>query len=270
MSYILDSLRKAQQHRQVPDNDGSSDSAPTANPSGTSLALVPVLILSAVVAASTTVLAVLLMADNDSQPAIIAEKNSPTVDTQSDSAVLTDNGFVSLVEKPARYQSNHFSNRDTRRSNDVRPLHQELVSSRKEPDLGANDSTVVTHLKSDTSHVIHLTNATTPSLPATGSTDANLTRATADQPTTTTNSINVNALSDTANYYELRAQGIKLPDLKIELHLYADDRARRFAFINKQKYREGESIEQGLVVESITPQGVIINQNGRRFALTRN
>jgi len=56
-----------------------------------------------------------------------------------------------------------------------------------------------------------------------------------------------------------------LPDLEMSAHFYSSNRSRRFIFIGSLSYSEGDSIgPNGPVVEEITPEGAIINNNGVR------
>jgi general secretion pathway protein B len=66
---------------------------------------------------------------------------------------------------------------------------------------------------------------------------------------------------------DLIAQGNPLPDLRLDLHVYAANPAERFVFINMRKLREGESLPEGVRVEQITPDGVDLSYQGKRFAL---
>jgi general secretion pathway protein B len=60
----------------------------------------------------------------------------------------------------------------------------------------------------------------------------------------------------------------QLPDsLKLDVHVYANLPAERFVLVNLQKYREGETLREGPVLEEITPQGVILSFRGQRFEL---
>ena len=60
-----------------------------------------------------------------------------------------------------------------------------------------------------------------------------------------------------------------LPVLNLDLHIYADDPAQRAAFINGRRYREGDSLPDGVVVESITTDGAVLRHRGQRFLLPR-
>jgi general secretion pathway protein B len=60
-----------------------------------------------------------------------------------------------------------------------------------------------------------------------------------------------------------------VPEMHIDLHVYADNPQERFVFVNKRKYREGETLQEGPRVEEITRNGVVLSQHGRRFILPR-
>jgi general secretion pathway protein B len=68
---------------------------------------------------------------------------------------------------------------------------------------------------------------------------------------------------------ELTAAG-GAPALNLDLHVYATNAAERMAFINGRKYREGDTLAEGAVVRQITPDGVVLEMNGRRFLLGRD
>jgi general secretion pathway protein B len=69
---------------------------------------------------------------------------------------------------------------------------------------------------------------------------------------------------------EVLAQGNALPDLRLDLHVYAVNPAERFVFINMRKLREGESLPEGVRVDEITQNGVELSFRGRRFAIAGN
>jgi general secretion pathway protein B len=60
-----------------------------------------------------------------------------------------------------------------------------------------------------------------------------------------------------------------VPTLSLDLHVYSTKPAERMAFINAHKYREGDQLQEGPVVRQITPEGVILEMNGRKFLLSR-
>ncbi len=70
---------------------------------------------------------------------------------------------------------------------------------------------------------------------------------------------------------QLKAAGlVSVAELRVDMHVYAGDAAKRFVFINMKKYREGERLVEGPTIEQITPDGVIMVQQGNRFRLDRD
>jgi general secretion pathway protein B len=77
-------------------------------------------------------------------------------------------------------------------------------------------------------------------------------------------------VGDLASFEELRARGeLILPDLHLDLHVYADRPQDRFVVVNMTRYREGAVLAEGPVVRQILPSGVVLEQNGTRFFLPR-
>lgn len=66
---------------------------------------------------------------------------------------------------------------------------------------------------------------------------------------------------------EMLAGGV--PELRLELHVFSNVPAERFAFINSRKYREGDTLQEGPRVDEITRDGVVLDFRGRRFLLPR-
>jgi general secretion pathway protein B len=60
-----------------------------------------------------------------------------------------------------------------------------------------------------------------------------------------------------------------LPELSVDLHIYAADPAKRAVFINGRRYTQGDSITEGPRVEEITRDGAVLNYRGQRFLLPR-
>ncbi len=61
--------------------------------------------------------------------------------------------------------------------------------------------------------------------------------------------------------------GLNVPQLRLDLHVYDPDPASSFVFVNMQKLKQGDSFDQGVRVESITPDGAILSYRGVRFLL---
>ena len=69
---------------------------------------------------------------------------------------------------------------------------------------------------------------------------------------------------------ELRLNGtLQLPELHIDIHVFSQNPADRFVFINMAKHREQSQLEEGPVVREITADGVILQYQGRSFLLSR-
>ncbi len=69
---------------------------------------------------------------------------------------------------------------------------------------------------------------------------------------------------------ELRVTGaLQITDLHLDIHVYSDDPAERFVFINMVKHRERSRLDEGPVVNEITPDGVILDYEGMTFLLPR-
>ena len=69
---------------------------------------------------------------------------------------------------------------------------------------------------------------------------------------------------------EVLAQGAQLPELRLDLHVYDVDPAKRFVFINMRKLREGETLPEGVQLEAVTPTGARLSYRGQQFTLDRN
>jgi general secretion pathway protein B len=60
-----------------------------------------------------------------------------------------------------------------------------------------------------------------------------------------------------------------LPELHLDVHVYATKSADRFVYINMRKYHEGGRLQEGPAVERIRRDGVVLNYQGLRFLLPR-
>jgi general secretion pathway protein B len=64
--------------------------------------------------------------------------------------------------------------------------------------------------------------------------------------------------------------GQTLPDLHLDVHVYATRSADRFVYINMRKYRERAVLPEGITVERIRRDGVVLSYEGLRFLLPRH
>ena len=70
---------------------------------------------------------------------------------------------------------------------------------------------------------------------------------------------------------ELRLNGtLTLPELHVDIHVYSEVPEDRFVFINMNKHNEGSRLVEGPLVEEITTDGVVLNQNGTLFLVPRD
>ena len=76
--------------------------------------------------------------------------------------------------------------------------------------------------------------------------------------------------SQLPNWYELPATFRSKLDLpRLDLHAYSEEPQNRFILVNLQKYREGERLESGLVLEEILPDGMVMSYQGERFLVDK-
>lgn len=61
-----------------------------------------------------------------------------------------------------------------------------------------------------------------------------------------------------------------LPALHLDLHVFAQRPKDRFVMINLERLGEGDSLPNGVQVEAIRPDGVVLSYHGTRFLLPRN
>ncbi len=69
--------------------------------------------------------------------------------------------------------------------------------------------------------------------------------------------------------YQEAAAKHSIPPLHMDLHVYAPDPRKRFVLINSKRLLEGESLPEGVRVDSITSDGVILSCRGVQFMLER-
>jgi general secretion pathway protein B len=61
-----------------------------------------------------------------------------------------------------------------------------------------------------------------------------------------------------------------VPALNLDLHVYSTKPAERMVFVNSRKYREGDTLQEGPVVQLITPDGAILEFHGNKFLLSKD
>jgi general secretion pathway protein B len=60
-----------------------------------------------------------------------------------------------------------------------------------------------------------------------------------------------------------------LPELHLDVHVFATRPAERFVYVNMRKYHEGATLQEGPTIERIRRDGVILRYQGLRFLLPR-
>jgi general secretion pathway protein B len=60
-----------------------------------------------------------------------------------------------------------------------------------------------------------------------------------------------------------------LPELRLDLHIYATLPQQRAVFINGRRYGEGDTLPEGAEVQAITTDGAVLRYRGLRFLLPR-
>jgi general secretion pathway protein B len=66
---------------------------------------------------------------------------------------------------------------------------------------------------------------------------------------------------------DLQGRGIALPPLLLNLHVYDDAPTQRYVMLNGRRLAEGEFTPDGIKVETITEDGVVLEARGQRFLL---
>lgn len=54
------------------------------------------------------------------------------------------------------------------------------------------------------------------------------------------------------------------PQITVQVHVYNADAAKRWAMIDGNRYREGDTLPDGLRIERIVPQGIVFSWQGRQ------
>ena len=68
----------------------------------------------------------------------------------------------------------------------------------------------------------------------------------------------------------LAAEGMTLPPLDLQLHVNSDIPANRFVMINGRRYKEGERLQEGLLLIQVAAAGAVLEIDGRQFLLVTN
>jgi general secretion pathway protein B len=66
------------------------------------------------------------------------------------------------------------------------------------------------------------------------------------------------------------APGTRIPQLRLDLLVFAPRPQDRFVMINMHKLREGDSLPEGVRVDRITAEGAVLSYSGSQFLLSRD
>ena len=229
MSFILDALRKSEQERQRQAGPGFAELRPAIARTGFPVWAVA---LGALLAINLVVLLVVVLRRDDSPPPATA--SSPAT---SESVSPTASGSAPLAA-PAPLRTEMPTELDIE---DARSLEEESRATR-------DDYRIPVEASADESFEQAEPELQPPPRAASsdGESDARL-------PT-------INDVS---------LQGASVPQLHLDIHVYAAQPADRFVFLNNRKFREGDETPEGTKVERITRDGVVLNHHGVRFLLPR-
>ncbi len=64
--------------------------------------------------------------------------------------------------------------------------------------------------------------------------------------------------------------GAQLPQLRLDLHVFAARAEDRFVMVNMHRLHEGDTLPEGVHLDSITPEGAVMTYNGTKFLLPRD
>ena len=62
-------------------------------------------------------------------------------------------------------------------------------------------------------------------------------------------------------------KGVDLP--RLDIHVYSDEPEKRFIMVDLKKYREGQTLASGLLLEEILPGGMVMSYRGERFRVEK-
>jgi len=237
MSFILDALKKSETERQRQSVPGLMDTRIAIRPNRLPIWVV---LLAVLLVANVIVLGVVLMRGN----------SAPVTDKRSAGG---KQAALSVVDTTAA--SDHFSPMDPNPTNPVYapeiPVAPATIPLENAAPPAQPRFNVVPRLADELK---------VPPLRSVRHADPVLTdedaKADSDEILPTINELNLSGSQS-------------LPELHLDVHVYATKPSERFVFINMRKYHEGTTLQEGPTVEHIRRDGVILNFHGLRFLLPR-
>jgi general secretion pathway protein B len=108
---------------------------------------------------------------------------------------------------------------------------------------------------------------------ATASKPAPAPRAAPEPPPAATAAADEDAKAENAEVLPLISEvdlgSVGIPELHLDVHVFATKPSDRFVYINMRKYHEGATLQEGPVIERIRRDGVVLSYHGVRFLLPR-
>jgi len=229
MSFILDALKKSEIERQRQSTPGFMDS-----PRGAANTRLPLwaLLLGALLIINIIVLAVVLWRNNAPAATTAATTAAPPTVKRSETPAVAQT-------KPGAAPADHFSPMDTAPvyAPEIPVTSDETAAATAAPRPPAQHPASHPQRKADPVLVDESPVENDELLPSIS--EINLTGAQA------------------------------LPELHLDVHVYATKPSDRFVYINMRKYHEGNTLQEGPVLERIRRDGVVLNYQGLRFVLPR-
>lgn len=201
------------------------------------------------------------------------------------SAVVKNTNKPAVTEKPALIKNNHLGDQRAKPIAQGRKnpgaLQDLSGRDRKRSDSGkspaAPSSAKSTPTTTDNIQEIPIPQTAQPNHPNSAmAPSSEVASSGAVSPSTTLPiTANPNNLRSTGNtstltFYDLTlGQREGLPELKMSMHVYHQDPARRFAIIDGKRLNQGGAIGTELFVRDIVPNGVVFEYRGIRFLLPR-
>jgi len=59
----------------------------------------------------------------------------------------------------------------------------------------------------------------------------------------------------------------QLPPINVNVHVYADQPAGRFVLVDMQRFKEGSQLPNGMRLQRITPNGLVLEYQGQQFLM---
>ena len=267
MSFILDALKKSEIERQRQSQPGLMDT-PAAGRRGR-LPLWAVLI-GALLAINILVLSVMLLRNGTPALASVPKKHAQTAAASGTQAPAVADHFSPLSQSPVYAPEIPLNGTDGASAGNNAMAGNSALGSNASPGMNAsadnNASPGNAALPSRTVLVVP------PLIAAPSSAQRSAPRSAQRRPDPVLNDQDAKADNEEVlpSISEISLTGAQaLPELHLDVHVYATRAAERFVYINMRKYHEGNALPEGPVVEHIRRDGVILNFQGLRFILPR-